>query len=217
MKVHPLAQGIPAMLRDEYVALVADIKAHGLRQPIVVFEVMILDGIHRRKACIEAGVEARTVEFKGTRAEAEAFVLSLNVHRRHLTLEQKRKLIGAELMRDPSQSDNSIAKKAKVNHSTVAAARAKVQSNCEISNKVGERKEASGRAARGRKPGTATKPAPAPKPAVDADTKAEEAVPPASSGSSTKRSLRYRKRGELSSNACTRRRMRDFMQASANS
>jgi len=189
LKPHPLAQRMPPMLTDEYADLLADIKAHGLRQPIVLFEGKVLDGLNRLRACDDAGVEPRTEEFTGTKAEAEAFVLSLNVHRRHLTFEQRQKLVHVELERDPTQSDRSIAKKAKVNPHVVAKARAK--SNVRDAHKT-DRKEASGRAARGAKPKATTTPEPAskkadtttpaaPKPSAtkpkpDADIKEQEAV-----------------------------------------
>ena len=151
LKPHPLADEIPEMLTDEYAGLVVDIKAHGLREPITLFEGMILDGRHRYRACMELGIEPKIVTFEGTRAEAWALVLSLNAHRRHLTIEQKQKIILAELTRDPTQSDRAIGKKAKVDHKTVAKARTKA--NGEIPHKA-ERKEATGRKARGAKPKT---------------------------------------------------------------
>ena len=42
-----------------YAALVASILQFGLRHPIVVWRGEIMDGVHRLKACIEAGVEPR--------------------------------------------------------------------------------------------------------------------------------------------------------------
>ena len=122
-QVHPLARAIPEMLRDEYVELVADIKANGQQQPIVLFEGKILDGVHRERACTELGIEPLTKAFIGSAMKAAAFVLSANVHRRHLTLTQKHEIIAIELKRDPTQSDRAIAKKARVDHKTVATAR----------------------------------------------------------------------------------------------
>jgi hypothetical protein len=127
LDVHPLAERLPAMLRDEYCELVVDIKRNKLQQPIVLYEGKILDGRHRYMACRELDIMPTTVDFTGTKNEAEAYVLSLNVHRRHLSLEQKHKIVAAELKRDPAQSDRSIASKAKVSPTTVGKARAKAE------------------------------------------------------------------------------------------
>ena len=154
LKPHALATIVPDMLTDEYIALVANIKENGLQQPITLFEGQVLDGRHRLRACIEANVPICAVEFHGTREEAKAHVLSLNYYRRHLSYEQKQQIVADELKHDPAQSDRAIAKKAKVGHQTVGRARAKMDaaSNGPLDHKP-ERTEASGRKARGQKPG----------------------------------------------------------------
>jgi hypothetical protein len=75
------------MPEDHFSDLVADIRAHGLRQPVVVFEGKIIDGWHRYRACFAAGVEPH-FEALAT-ADPVAFVLSANMHRRHLTGSQR--------------------------------------------------------------------------------------------------------------------------------
>lgn len=149
--VHPFAAAIPEMLTDEFIELVADIKANGLKVPITIYQDQLLDGRHRDRACAESGTTPVYVEFTGTDAEARAFVTSVNVHRRHLSLAQKQAHVAAELKRDPGQTDNAIATKAKVSNKTVSAARARAVANREIPNKA-VRVEASGRKARGAKP-----------------------------------------------------------------
>ncbi len=86
-KVHPAAALFPLMGETELQALADDIREHGLRQPIILLGVLILDGRNRWKACHLAGVEPRTVQFKGQ--DPVAFVLSQNLHRRHLTASQR--------------------------------------------------------------------------------------------------------------------------------
>lgn len=167
MTLHPFANSIPSMQPDEYAALVNDIKANGLLLPITLYKGKILDGRHRAKACQALKIKPSCDEFVGGDAEAKAFVLSINAHRRHLSMKQRRDLIAAELKSDPAQSDRSIARKAKVSDKTVAAARKK--SNAEIPHKD-ERKEESGRKARGRKPATA----PSQQPTVEAPPKTTE-------------------------------------------
>ena len=70
-----------------YGELVDDIREHGLLQPIVLCAGKILDGRNRYRACQHAGVEPRFVEWSGD--SPTAYVLSLNLHRRHLTDDQK--------------------------------------------------------------------------------------------------------------------------------
>lgn len=64
------------MADADFAALREDIKANGLRQAIVLYDGMILDGSHRYRACIEAGVEPRFVDFGG--ADPVSFVISKN-------------------------------------------------------------------------------------------------------------------------------------------
>ena len=94
LTVHPLAETVPGMRDEEFDALCSSVKAHGQRIPIVLFEGKILDGRHRYRACLRAGIEPKTVVFEGK--DAEAFVLDAYLHRRHLTSMQKA-LVGARM------------------------------------------------------------------------------------------------------------------------
>jgi hypothetical protein len=82
---HPICLLMPSADEDELESLIADIRAHGLLDPIVLFESRILDGRNRAAACEAAGVAPRYVEFRGVREEALMFVVSHNLKRRHLT------------------------------------------------------------------------------------------------------------------------------------
>ena len=76
------------MGKAELKQVAEDIKANGLREPIVLFDRKILDGRNRLLACELAGVEPRYEEFTGTHREAFAFAWSKNFARRHLTSSQ---------------------------------------------------------------------------------------------------------------------------------
>lgn len=87
MKFHTFAEIFPLLDDAEFDALVADIKTHGLREHIWLYEGKILDGRNRFLACKTAKVEPKFREYKGN--DALAFVVSSNVHRRHLTESQR--------------------------------------------------------------------------------------------------------------------------------
>lgn len=73
---------------EELDRLAADIAENGLRNPIVLdSDGRILDGRNRWAACEIAGVKPDTVLFDGD--DEAAFVLSVNVARRHLTTGQQ--------------------------------------------------------------------------------------------------------------------------------
>jgi hypothetical protein len=62
------------------------------------------------------------------------YVVSANLHRRHLTRETKRELIEALLKAQPEKSDRQIAATAKASPSTVGAVRAEVEEAGTVSN-----------------------------------------------------------------------------------
>lgn len=87
---HPLALAFPLMGDVELEELTADIKKHGQREPIMLADDLILDGRNRYLACKKLGIEP-VVERWSSFGENSltAFVLSANLHRRHLTTSQK--------------------------------------------------------------------------------------------------------------------------------
>ena len=86
-ELHPLCAKFPPLSGAAFISLRDDIAANGLRQPIVLHEGKILDGRNRDRACREAGVEREFIEFDGP--DAVSFVLSANLHRRHLSAGQQ--------------------------------------------------------------------------------------------------------------------------------
>jgi hypothetical protein len=124
LKFHPLADLFPLMEGAEFEELVADINANGLHNEIVLYGGMILDGRNRYRACLAADFPVITYNAEWIKDPA-AYVVSANLHRRHLTPEQRRDLLVKLVAAQPEKSDRQIAKIAKVDHKTVAAARAR--------------------------------------------------------------------------------------------
>lgn len=89
MKVHPAAKLMPLMKGDELKEFVEDIRQHGQRQPIVMFNGEVLDGRNRLEACRQLKIEPKIVEWTGRGQSPTAYVVSMNVARRQLTASQK--------------------------------------------------------------------------------------------------------------------------------
>ncbi len=100
---HPLCEMFPVMLDEELTELAEDIKAEGLRQPILLLDGKIIDGRNRYLACVRAEVPPRFKVFTG---DAKSLVKSLNIFRRHLT-DQQRAVLAAELV--TKKSGDAIA------------------------------------------------------------------------------------------------------------
>jgi hypothetical protein len=94
-KIHPFAEHFPRMGAEEYETLKADICEHGQQIPIVKQGDTILDGRHRYDACRELDIEPLIKEWEGSGSPL-AFIVSMNLHRRHLDPGQ-RGLIAAEI------------------------------------------------------------------------------------------------------------------------
>lgn len=144
---HPLSAAFGDIAADEFAELVADIKANGLILPIVYLDdeqghKLILDGWHRHRACLEAGVKPRFEPFSyfvehadeqsGRKMTPAEFVIAQNAHRRHLTREQRRNIVAELLKCNPEASNVSVAKQAEVDDKTVAKVRAGLEATSEI-------------------------------------------------------------------------------------
>jgi ParB-like chromosome segregation protein Spo0J len=153
-KFHPLADIFPLMEGAEFDALVADIKANGLRDNIDLYQGMIIDGRNRYRACLKAGVTCRahevlvragcSLDLLADDAAALAYVISKNIHRRHLTADQKRDLIAKLLKAAPEKSDRQIAKAVKASPTFVGKVRAEKEATGDVST-VDTRTDTKGR------------------------------------------------------------------------
>jgi N6-adenosine-specific RNA methylase IME4 len=94
---HSLASVFPEIGHEDFEALKTDILANGLQESITLYEGKILDGRMRYQACISAGIEP-TFRNLAAGIDPFAFLVSANLHRRHLTTGQ-RALIAARLPR----------------------------------------------------------------------------------------------------------------------
>jgi DNA modification methylase len=88
MEHHPVASLFPLMQGDEFTGLKEDIRLNGLREPVWTWQGKVIDGRNRLRACTDLGIEPRFREWDGN-GSLVAFVVSLNLHRRHLTSSQR--------------------------------------------------------------------------------------------------------------------------------
>jgi hypothetical protein len=153
LRVHPAADLFPTPSDDDIRGLADDIKRHRQREPVSFIRddkgPVLLDGRSRLDARELAGLkidltDRAVFEQLSSSIDATAFVISKNIHRRHLTTEQKRDLIAALLQADPSKSDRAIAKQTMTHHHAVAKVRQEEEGRGNISH-VETRTDSKGR------------------------------------------------------------------------
>jgi hypothetical protein len=123
LTAHPLANMFPMIEGAAFEELKRDIAAQGILEPIRLYQGMILDGRNRyaaAKACGHTFTLADFVQWTGTLAEAEAWVISTNLHRRHLSAKQKQEMVRDRVRKCPEMSNRQIAKLLGVSHTMVA-------------------------------------------------------------------------------------------------
>jgi hypothetical protein len=203
IKVHSAAELFPLMGSEELRELGEDIKANGMKMPIILLQqdcgLSLIDGRNRLdalevvgcdvpalfQACLEGKPRPELwVEYVAEpgvdsgltdrNADPYAYVISTNLRRRHLTAAQKGELIAVLLKANPERSDRAIAEIAKVDHEKVGTARKQLESTGDVPP-VGKR---IGRDGKARKP--PTQPANPHRPAVT-DAKFEDIRTPQTS------------------------------------
>jgi ParB-like chromosome segregation protein Spo0J len=134
---------LPPLSQDDYEALRESIRTHGQLVPILVDgNGEILDGVHRARACQDLGLEPRSVNVDTD--DPHAVTLAVQLARRQLTTQQKRKIVEHELIRDPERSDRSVAAHLGVSHPFVAGVRRDLQARGRVET-VSSRLSADGR------------------------------------------------------------------------
>jgi len=153
------------MTPDALYDLSNDIRANGLQERIKLIRYYgdryaVIDGRSRRDALdmigpinVFEGTAPNRRFFEVIDLEGRdplTFVISMNIHRRHLTAEQKRGLIAEMLRAQPELSDRTIASTTNVSDKTVGAVRRKLEGRAEIPH-TDIRADTSGRWQRARK------------------------------------------------------------------
>lgn len=98
-EIHPAATIFPMMDEASFTALKNDIEKNGLEKCITFYEGKVLDGRNRLRACQELGITPQEEEIEDDGSgqfDPYQWVLSINLHRRHLT-ESQRAMIGGRM------------------------------------------------------------------------------------------------------------------------
>lgn len=150
LPIHAACDLFPMMSPEELRALGEDIKKNGLKNPVVQLDASdeypyyrLLDGRNRLDAMEAVGMKIvdddgefidryRVVRTVSKITDPFAYVLSLNIHRRHLTTEQRRDLIAKVLKAKPETSNRQIAKQVKADDKTVGKVRRELEATAEV-------------------------------------------------------------------------------------
>lgn len=108
-EVHPVANLFPMMTDEEFQALKADIEANGQAEYVVVWRNQLIDGRNRVRACKELGRQVDVCELDDDRDPLQ-YVISHNLHRRHLTTSQ-RSMVAGKMANMPKGGDRKTETK----------------------------------------------------------------------------------------------------------
>jgi hypothetical protein len=167
LPIHPAAELFPLMSPDELRALGDNIRKNGLTSPIVLWRAnpkstaCLLDGRNRLDAVesstgcpaivgapsIMAGehfLACDKVTVLDKSVDPYAYVISANIHRRHLTAEQRRDLIAKLIKATPEKSDRQIAETVKASPTTAGTVRSEMEAKGDVS-KLDTRRDSKGR------------------------------------------------------------------------
>jgi len=124
MELHPHCTFFPVADDRTIRDMSDDISRNGLGEPIITYEGKILDGRNRYLACEMAGVEPRYDRFEDlpNTNDPFQFVISKNLHRRHLNPSQLG-LLAQEVLERSKQTVDQVAAQLKVSPRTIHTAR----------------------------------------------------------------------------------------------
>ena len=113
--VHESANFFPMLSSVELDALALDIKLNGLKDPIIIFKKnefdYIIDGRNRAMACQKIGVVPEYKYYENDESTIFEYVLSTNLHRRHLSNSQRACLAVNILPMIEEKKKNDLSKK----------------------------------------------------------------------------------------------------------
>lgn len=130
-EIHATANLFPFIEGEDFDDLVRSLSEQGQHTPVVVADGVLLDGRNRLRACVAAGLKPIAVLYDG--GDADAFALSVNIDRRHLSKGQ-RAMIAARAMGD--LETKSIAEQIGMTAGRVAQARTVLNFAPELADSV---------------------------------------------------------------------------------
>ncbi len=124
----------PDLPQAEYEELKASIEKHGPQVPIIEDdEGNLIDGRHRKRACMELGLSCPTIKRQfSSEAEKMEVAAAVNAKRRHLNGRQKRDVIANYLKADTEINDSYLGELLGVSKNTVADERERLEADRQI-------------------------------------------------------------------------------------
>jgi hypothetical protein len=89
---HPLSMRFALMEGEEFEDFADDVFRTGQKETVKLYQGKIIDGRNRYRACKARGIPCRFENWNG-QGEPADYVISMNLHRRHLTAEARQKLV----------------------------------------------------------------------------------------------------------------------------
>lgn len=126
-------QVMPRLSAEEYADLERSILDNGVQVPITVdTDGAIIDGHHRDEIARNHSLHCPRIIAEGPIEKLRTLAFSLNLHRRHLTREQKRELTAASIRLEPQLSNREHGRRTGVDDKTAASVRSELEESAEI-------------------------------------------------------------------------------------